>query len=254
MNEWWSKQNGYFGDFYIRQDTLREGEDSITERTEREVSGIEKLLELENGDRILDCPCGYGRHSIELSLRGYKVMGVDLNRRHLNKARQDDINNNVIFKEQNMLDVDFSFTFDAVVNVFASFGFFDTQDKDKIVLRNFYRSLTPGGRLLIHVDVNLEKLLKSTSPHENVKKIRNGESMKIQDKYNHETKRIEGIWTIKDGQNIEYKNEYSVRIYDVSELTKMCEQIGFKKVVAYGDWSGHPYKQSSNDMIVVAYK
>lgn len=64
---WWHPSRGYFGSFYMDGENLKGTEQTLDEKTKAEVSGIINLLELAHGARILDMPCGYGRHSIELA-------------------------------------------------------------------------------------------------------------------------------------------------------------------------------------------
>src|SRR5438309_3444259 len=79
-SEWW---RGWFGPGYLElyDETLRE-------RTPREIDQIEALLQLRPPRRILDLPCGQGRHAIELARRGYRVTGVDLSPYMLGIAKQ----------------------------------------------------------------------------------------------------------------------------------------------------------------------
>jgi 2-polyprenyl-3-methyl-5-hydroxy-6-metoxy-1,4-benzoquinol methylase len=76
-----------------------------------------------SGSRILDLPCGYGRHSNALADRGYQVTGLDLDAEHLAKARESA---RARFREGDMreIDADLHGRFDAVINMFYSFGFF----------------------------------------------------------------------------------------------------------------------------------
>ncbi|MDO8538091.1 MAG: class I SAM-dependent methyltransferase, partial [archaeon] len=132
---WWSKEYGFFGSFYIEGDNSLDGylqskKQSLEERTSTEVKGIINLLKLKVRDKILDIPCGYGRHSIELAKQGFNVVGVDINSVHLKQAKKNANNSNldIIFEEKNMLNLKYQNEFDAVINMFYSFGFFE---KDK---------------------------------------------------------------------------------------------------------------------------
>lgn len=91
--EWWSPGYGFFGKFYMEGDNSREGylekkHLTIQERTKEDVKGVIRLLGLKGGEKILDIPCGYGRHSIELAKRGFCVAGSDINPVHLKAAKR----------------------------------------------------------------------------------------------------------------------------------------------------------------------
>ena len=58
------------------------------EQTKAEADFIAGILDLPNGARILDVPCGNGRHSIELAKRGIRMTGVDLSDEFIAEARQ----------------------------------------------------------------------------------------------------------------------------------------------------------------------
>jgi SAM-dependent methyltransferase len=124
---------------------------SLQERTEEEVAGVLHLLDLKEGQEVLDLPCGYGRHSLGLAKKCIKVIGGDINSEHLNAAKTqletlqktNELKAEVAFEIINMLNVPFENTFDAVINMFYSFGFFDTDEENEEVLRQFYKALKP---------------------------------------------------------------------------------------------------------------
>jgi cyclopropane fatty-acyl-phospholipid synthase-like methyltransferase len=92
--EWWQEEYGFFGSLYLEGDDSVEGylqkrKQTLAQRTETEVKGVISLLGLQKGQRILDIPCGYGRHSIALAKQGFEVVGSDVNSVHLAKAEGD---------------------------------------------------------------------------------------------------------------------------------------------------------------------
>jgi SAM-dependent methyltransferase len=139
-SHWWQPNKGFFGRLYLSADPNRvedknaEG-DELVLRTKLEAEGILRLLELSPRASILDCPCGYGRHSKFLAQRGFEVTGVDLNPEHLAEAKKN--SRGVKFLEGDMRSLGFSDQFDAVVNIFASFGFF-SESEDLDVLKGFF--------------------------------------------------------------------------------------------------------------------
>ncbi len=257
---WWSEEYGFFGDFYMEGDASKEGyliekKQNLNERTEVEVDGVIKLLSITDGAEILDCPCGYGRHSIELARRGFKVTGSDINFTHLSKAEStaDAQDIKVTFNKESMLDLKYSSQFDAVINIFYSFGFFDTDEENERVLKNFFNTLKPGGKFLMHTDVNVPRVLSGKYKKDEERNLETGKTLRIIDSYDPGTKRINGIWVIKNNGTEERRN-YSVRVYTKEEFEEICKKIGFSSVATYSDWDGSSYSPDSEDMIVVAIK
>ena len=254
---WWTEEYGYFGSFYIKADTQRDtkrnNEISLRERTKVEVDGIIRLLSLEDGMKILDCPCGYGRHSIELASRNFLVTGADINSKHLEKAKSTAGDRTITFTKKNMLDLMYDSEFDAVINIFASFGFFDTEEENEKVLQNFFNALKPGGKFLMHIDANISKMIHGDHKHINEKELVTGEILRIVDVFNPKTKRLDGTWTI-EGENTKRIRGYSVRIYTKDEFERMCKKIGFSSVKTYSNWNGNEYTDDADNMIVVAQK
>ncbi len=259
-NPWWSEEYGFFGSFYMEGDASNEGyliekKQSLDERTHAEVDGVLRLLSLEKGAKILDCPCGYGRHSIELARRGFTVIGSDINSIHLQKAidKAKESSVDVTFTKESMLDIEYTSQFDAAINMFYSFGFFETDDENEKVLKNFFDSLKPGGRFLMHTDVNIPRILSGTYKEDEERMLVTGKTLRVIDSYDPETKRIHGAWIIKNG-GTEDRKEYSVRVYTKEEFEGLCKKVGFSAVITYSNWEGAAYSKEAEDMIVVATK
>ncbi len=259
-NPWWSEEYGFFGSFYMDGDDSKEGyliekRQTLAERTKSEVDGVIKLLSLKSQASILDCPCGYGRHSIELARRGYEVTGSDINSVHLQKAANDAKTNSIdiTFNKESMLDLKYTSQFDAVINMFYSFGFFDTDDENEKVLKNFFDALKPGGKFLMHTDVNLPRILLGKYKEDEERNLVTGKTLRVIDSYDPETKRINGAWIIKSEGKKE-KKDYSVRVYTREEFEQLCRKVGFSSVSTYSNWHGDEYSENAEDMIIVATK
>ncbi|MCB0256379.1 MAG: class I SAM-dependent methyltransferase, partial [Anaerolineae bacterium] len=116
-----------------------------------QVRQVEKLLQLSGGARILDLCCGIGRHSIELADLGYAVTGVDRTQRYIEQARQTALERGLgpVFLVGDMRDYRSPDGYDAVLNMFGSFGYFADEADDRKVVANMYEALRPGGQVLI---------------------------------------------------------------------------------------------------------
>lgn len=139
--------------------------------------------------------------------------------------------------------------FDAVINMFYSFGFFETDDENEKVLSNFFDSLKVGGKFLMHTDVNIPRILSGKYKINEIRTLQNGSKLRIIDQFDERTKRVEVSWTF-DG----VQKDYSVRVYTKEEFESLCLKVGFQNVQAYSNWNGDYYSEDSEDMIVVGTK
>ena len=141
-------------------------------------------------------------------------------------------------------------SFDIVLNLYTSFGFFSARDDDKLVLDNVYSSLKPGGRLLM--DMMGKEILtrvfqeRSWSEIDGViyleeRKIEDGWEM-IRDK----------CTIIQDGNKKEYTFRH--RIYSGVELSSLLHYVGFESVKVVGDLKGNPYDNTAKRLVAVATK
>jgi len=258
--EWWADGGGFFGKRYMEGDNSVEGfraePMALSERTRCEVDGVVRLLGLEKGRRILDVPCGYGRHSIEFSRRGFDVVGVDINHEELEVARGLAVaSESVVFERCDIRDIRYREEFDAIVNLFFSFGFFDADDDNELCVRRFHNALRPGGRFLMHTDVHIPRLLRGEHKFTECRRLRSGKQLLIDERFDTKRRRIEGSWTLLDPDGGETTlRAYSQRVYTYDEFAGVCKSAGFSSVNGYGDWDGRALENSCDIMIVVATK
>lgn len=260
--KWWRSSGGFFNDVYLEGDNSFEGflrsPLDLECRTNNEVDGIVKLCELHPGDAILDMPSGYGRHSIGLARRGFKVAGVDINDQFLRTASSVAKGlhlPNVKFQKKDMRYIDFRNQFDAAINMFYSFGFFETENDNFKCIKNFFKALKPDGKFLMHTHITLPKILNGGYKKHEVRTCKTGNKLELFRDYDPETKREYGQWFILN-QNGSKKASapYFMRIYSKEEFSEMCRKAGFRKVEVFGNWNGEKYINRSELMIVVASK
>lgn len=152
-----------------------------------------------------------------------------------------------------MLSLPFHEQFDAVINMFLSFGFFEKDEENLAVMKNFFAALKTGGKLLLHTDVNVPRLLNGTYPLHETRHLASGNVLTIKETYNPQTKRLEGSWTIASPQGTT-KRDYSVRVYSQEEFRDLCIRAGFETITFFGGWDGRPYSADSEDLILIAEK
>lgn len=147
--DWWSKIFNYL---YLKTDGDVVDDSSITSS---EIDSFLTILKPSSDDRILDLCCGQGRHSMELSRRNFQnIEGLDRSHYLIQKAKsiakKEDLK--VKFKEGDARKIPFSNdSFNIILVLGNSFGYFDTIQDDLRVLKEVFRTLKPWGKLLIQV-------------------------------------------------------------------------------------------------------
>ena len=125
------------------------------------IKNIINFLKIPSSSHLLDLPCGKGRHSIYLNSLGYKVTGADLYKNSIQAAKIYE-NSSLNFKLKDMRKP-FDIKYDAVFNLFTSFGYFENDKDDILVLKNINNGLNENGLLVLDFlnVVNVEnKLVK----------------------------------------------------------------------------------------------
>jgi 2-polyprenyl-3-methyl-5-hydroxy-6-metoxy-1,4-benzoquinol methylase len=220
--------------------------------TEQEVTFIANVLNLPLKASILDLYCGYGRHAIELAKMGYEVLGVDATQAFLDIARQkaEEEQVHIAFELADMRELNFTQQFDAVINMFAAYGYF-TDEENLKVLELIAQSLRPGGLFLIDL------LNRDWMVYNNLNRYWRHPSGEYVLSYKVELQ--QGMATMKrqlinqvTGEKKQY--EFALRAYSLAEMTVNLNLCGFKVRKTYGGFDDRPYGAETPRMIILAQK
>ncbi|MBN1658914.1 MAG: class I SAM-dependent methyltransferase [Anaerolineae bacterium] len=255
---WWDI---YFDELYVRMFKVI----LTPERTTEELNGVVAFLDLAPGARILDLACGHGRHSIPLAQAGYRVIGLDRSAYMLKRGREAAAEamggaaacgERVEWVRGDMRHLPFAAcwlsggSFDACINLFTSFGYFEDESENEQVVAEAARLLRPGGKFLIDVsnrDYYLLRMWPASWRH-------HGPAIILeQTAFDPETCRFHSTFTWLEGERRE-SLAHSVRYYTVPELKGMLRRAGLEPVGVYGDFDGGPFTLDSKRMIIVAQK
>jgi SAM-dependent methyltransferase len=224
------------------------------ERTAREVEGIINLLALPPGSSILDLCCGHGRHSIPLAQRGYQMTGQDLSEVFLQHARTEAEAQGVQVRwiHSDMRDIPFENEFDAVINIFTAFGYFENEEEDQKVLSQVHKALKPGGLFLIEV-IHHEGLMRHHLA-QGIDRHPDGLIVLEERCFDLLTSRSEVLVTMlyPDGRRSEYN--HSLRVYTLAELAHMLDAAGLQVQAYYGGLNGSQLTLDSFRLAVISRK
>jgi len=224
------------------------------ERTRAEIDFALAALQVKAGSRILDVPCGAGRHTNELARRGFRSTGVDFNSAAIAVARDHAAAESLSsdFLVGDMREIDFIEEFDAAICFFGSFGYFEDEDNLKYASR-VARALRPGGGFLIetHVAESLFPIYKQRSwlPVKEQPKI----YMLEERRFDIDTGRIQTTWTFASSEGIS-ESTSSIRVYTYRELCGLLKQAGFSSFRAYETGKLEPFALGSSRLSLVAIK
>ena len=240
-SDWW---RSWFGPSYLEL-----YDEALSERTPLEIDQLERFLELRPPLRILDLPCGQGRHAIELARRGYDVTGVDLSSYLLDvaKVRAREAGFRVRWLLGDMREAIAGEAFDLIVNLFTSFGYFAEEADDRLVVRAAASMLKPGGRFLLEV-INGERIMATFQERE---WFTVGQTAVMERRsLDADARRMVVERTVSTNNGSEV-NVHALRLYGGPDLLKMLREEGFEHVALYGDWNGEPLAPESLRVLAV---
>lgn len=222
------------------------------EATAAEVEGIVSLLSLAPDARVLDLACGHGRHAIPLAERGFAVTGYDLSEVCLARARASAAARGVAVRwiRGDMRALPFDAEFDAVINVFTAFGYFEDPEDDVETLRRVRRALAPGGRFLLET-LHRDALLARFRPHIEYT-TSTGAQVARDTVWDLARSVIDDRVTLvrPDGRRAEYAT--SLRLRSLHELLALVREAGLEPRAWHGGLDGSTLQLDSRRLVLLS--
>jgi len=211
------------------------------------------LLGLPSGSRVLDVPCGQGRHAHLLAEAGFRVDGLDYSRELLARARARGTGPTLRYRQGDMRALPARWTgrFDAVVNLFTSFGFFAHPADDARTMSEFARVLKPGGTLLWHGGNRDGVMARFLS--RDWWRTENGTLVAQERGFDP----LSGQLTVTShwyGPQGRGERQHQIRLYTPTALAELMARAGLIVEAAYDGWSARPLTRRSGEMLLVARK
>ncbi len=192
---------------------------------------------------MLDLACGKGRYSIALNRMGYTVTGIDLSQRKIEAARQNQ-NKTLTFAMNDMRMPLEPNKYDYIFNLFTSFGYFDNEEENKVVLTNVFNALKSGGIFVLDY-VNGQKAAKYLLEKEECTVEDVNFSIYRYVKDNLIIKEIK----VMDGV-VESMFAEKVSIFSEEKLREYIVGCGFEILEIYGDYQLNKFEVNKSDRLI----
>ncbi|GGE67544.1 ubiquinone/menaquinone biosynthesis C-methylase UbiE [Pedobacter psychrotolerans] len=197
--------------------------------------------------KALDIACGKGRHSIYLNKKGLDVTGIDLSEQSIKYARQFE-NNKLHFLVHDMRKLFYINYFDIALNLFTSFGYFDTEKEHIDALKTFRKCLKADGVLVLDY-FNTEKIIRNLNSCE-VKSL-DGIAFNIS-KNVIEGKIIKKINFEDKGKT--YNFEERVQAFSFEDFERMILKAGMTIHQTFGSYELEAFNQNTSDRLILICK
>lgn len=195
-------------------------------------------------NNVLDVGCGTGRHAIPFVERSIEYTGVDLSTRSIDLARGRGLPN-ASYHVADMRYFKLPQFFDLAVNLFTSFGYFETKAEHLQVLKNIYQHLRPNGYFVLdfmNVQTTIAHLVKSEN------KTVNGIEFQI-------TRALKGNQIVKTicfhAKGQEHRFQERVWALDAHTITDWLNESGFKVIQLAGDYSWRNFDPENSTRLIV---
>ena len=210
------------------------------------IENITHYLNLPEQAKVLDLACGRGRHSVFLNKLGYNVIGTDLSNNSIEYAKKSE-NETLHFEVKDMREP-FDQKFDAIFNLFTSFGYFEDEKDNFTTLKAIKESLNDYGFAVLDF-MNVNKVINNLVASE--------------------TKEVEGItfeikrW-VEDGyilKNIKFNHEgesydftEKVKALTLQDFEQMMEEAGIYLLETFGNYKLQKFYANESDRLIMIFK
>ena len=222
---------------------------------------VEEEIARDNSLKIIDIGCGTGRHAIELTKRGYNVIGVDLSENQIKRAREkaQEAGLTIDFQTQDARNLPFYGEFDlAIMLCEGGFSLMETDEMNFEILKEATKSLKSKGKLIFTTLNGLFPLFYSVNEfYKSAQK--EGQSQCKECSFDLETFRDHNTAVFEDDSGKKMELKCNERYYVPSEITWLLKSLGYKKIDIFGAKLGAFSRQDkltaeNFEMLVIAEK
>ncbi len=243
-------KNEWYKDWFASEDYLDVYHHRNSEDADKLFTLILGNTNLRKSAKVLDAACGAGRHSLKFAENGFEVDGFDLSDTLLKIAKKEANYRNlpISFYRADLRNFSSDKEFDLVVNLFTSFGYFDTDEENFEFPLNAFKMLKKNGYYVLDY---LNKLYVEQNLVASSEKNVNGKEI-------FEKRRIEKGRVIKNicisKRNEKYEYLESVKLYSKDEIISEFDKIGFSVKEVFGNYLGKPYEKNTSERCIIIFQ
>lgn len=210
------------------------------------MDNLTHYLNLPENASVLDLACGKGRHSIYLNQLGYNVLGADLSENSIAEASKNS-NETLHFKVHDMREP-FEEKFDAIFNLFTSFGYFENDDDNLTTLKAIKESLSEYGFAVIDF-MNVTQVIETLVPEE----------VKTVDEIDFHIKRyVEDGHIFKEidfeDQGRKYHFTEKVKALTLKDFQDLMDEAGIYLLDIFGDYKLKKFHKTESERLIMIFK
>lgn len=210
------------------------------------MDNLTHYLNLPEKAKVLDLACGKGRHSIYLNQLGYNVLGADLSENSIAEANKNS-NESLHFKVHDMREP-FEEKFDAIFNLFTSFGYFESDNDNLTTLKAIKESLSEYGFAVIDF-MNVNQVIETLVPEE----------VKTVDEIDFHIKRyVEEGHIFKEidfeDQGRKYHFTEKVKALTLKDFQDLMDEAGIFLLDIFGDYKLKKFHKTESERLIMIFK
>lgn len=210
------------------------------------MDNITNYLNLPEEAKILDLACGKGRHSIYLNQLGYEVTGADLSENSIAEAKKAE-NETLNFQVHDMR-ISFEDKFDAIFNLFTSFGYFENDVDNLSTLIAIQQSLSEYGFAVIDF-MNVHRVIASLVPEE----VKTVEDIDFNIKRYYQNGHIFKEIDFED-QGEKFHFTEKVKALTLDDFENLMEQAGIYLLDTFGDYKLNKFHKEKSERLILIFK
>lgn len=211
---------------------------------ERFIFQLLRFLQFKKGTKCLDLACGMGRHAVLLSKEGLNVTGLDLSANSIQNAKIFEAEN-LHFDVHDMRLPYKNEQYDAIFNLFTSFGYFENREDNLKTLSSIHQMLVKDGQLIIDF-INLTYVLTHLVVNEH--KHLSGIDFYLQ-RYYEDNKIIKNITFEDKGEHFSFTEK--VQAITKKEMEQMLKSVGFEIEHIFGNYLLQEFDENTSDRLII---